>query len=302
MPRPRSDASPSATDPSVGESRLPAALVEMMDLALPKSAQVYDLIRRAIVGLSLPPGIGINEKAICEQLGISRTPLREAILRLSAENLVAVIPNSGTYVSRIDLQTVFDGQLVRDALEMKVVRLAAVRMSPLFERRLDFSMHQQRRLALELDYDGFYELDEAFHSMICEFGASPRIWKIVHGAKAQLDRVRRLAFPVPKHLEVVLAEHTAIVDGLRLRDPNLAASAMKAHLDRVFQTIRTLMVQKRDYFASNAVEAMEKYADEIAHTTEASSHGAPTDFGNALEVVTELQAESGRKTRTKLSF
>ena len=131
------------------------------------------VIRRAIVGLAMPPGSVINEKAVCEQLGTSRTPLREAILKLSDENLVVIVPNSGTYVSRIDLQSVFDGQLIRDALEIKVVRLAALKMSPAFERKLDFNMYQQQRLAAELDYDGFYELDEAFHSMICR-PARPR--------------------------------------------------------------------------------------------------------------------------------
>ena len=67
-------------------------------------------------------------------------------------------------------------------------------MSSAFERKLDFNMYQQRRLAAELDYDAFYELDEAFHSMICEHGASARIWKIVHGAKGQLDTHSSLGF------------------------------------------------------------------------------------------------------------
>ncbi len=232
-----------------------------IDIALPKTAQVYEIIRRAIVTMILPPGSSVNEKAICEQLGISRTPLREAILQLSAEHLVTVVPNSGTFVSRIDLQNVFDGQLVRDALEMKVARLAASRMSPAFERRLDFNMHQQKRLAAERDYDGFYELDEAFHSTICEFGASIRIWRIINGAKAQLDRVRRLAFPVPSHLDTVLAEHTNIVDGLKLRDPDAAAAAMQIHLDRVFETIRLLIVERRDYFAADAKHVLDRYSD-----------------------------------------
>jgi DNA-binding GntR family transcriptional regulator len=250
-------------DPSKEGPLLPALLANIIDPAFPKAAQVYEVIRRAIVGLTMPPGSAINEKAICEQLSISRTPLREAILKLSDEHLVVVVPNSGTYVAKIDLQTVFDGQLIRDALEMKAVRLAASKMSSAFQRKLDFNMYQQERLAVELDYDGFYELDEAFHSMICEHGASARIWKIVHGAKAQLDRVRRLAFPVPKHLEIVFAEHAAIAAALRLRDPDTAATAMKVHLDRVFETIRTLMVQKRDYFAAASVENFDNYSFEI---------------------------------------
>jgi DNA-binding GntR family transcriptional regulator len=245
---------------------LPAALVSKIAPSLPKTAQVYEVIRRAIVTLALPPGSAINEKSICDQLGISRTPLREALLQLSAENLISVVPHMGTYVSRIDLQNVFDGQLVRDALEMKVVRLAAVKMTPQFARQLDFNLHQQARLAQERDYDEFYELDETFHSMICEFGASPRIWRIVNGAKAQLDRVRRLAFPAPTHLDTVLREHTAIADALKLRDPNEASAAMKVHLDRVFETIRRLLVEQSDYFSPASPEELDRYEAALRDT------------------------------------
>ena len=241
------------------EAGLPAGFAGPLDAGAPKTAQAYATLRRAIVNLALPPGGPVNERAICDQLGISRTPLREAILQLQAENLVTVVPNSGTYVSRIDLQSVFDGQLVRDALEMKVVRLAASRVTPAFERALDFNLHQQRRLAQDGDHPAFYDLDEAFHAMICEQGASAQVWRIVHGAKAQLDRVRLLSFPIPNHLDVVLGEHTAIADGLRLRDPDAAAAAMKVHLDRVFTLIRRHVVERRDYFAADAAEALDGF-------------------------------------------
>jgi DNA-binding GntR family transcriptional regulator len=238
---------------------LPPALAATLDLGLPKTAQVYAILRRAIVGLVLEPGSIVNERAICDQLGISRTPFREAILQLQAENLVTVVPNSGTYISRIDLQSVFDGQLVREALEIKVVRLAATRMTAPFERALDFNLHQQRRIAQEGDVHAFYDLDEAFHAGICEHGASSHIWRVVHGAKAQLDRVRLLSYPMVSHLEVVLDEHIAIADGLRLRDPEAAAAAMRVHLDRVFTMIRRQIVERRDYFAADAAEVLDGY-------------------------------------------
>lgn len=240
-------------------SGLPDILIKTIDPALPKTAQVYGIMRRAIVGLALQPGSILNEKLICDQLGISRTPLREAILQLHAENLVSVVPNSGTYVSKIDLQSVFDGQLVREALELKVVRLAATRMTPQFERALDFNIYQLKRMAQDQDFDGFYELDEAFHSMITEFGASSYVWKIVNGAKAQLDRVRRLSFPLPSHLDVVLAEHTAIVDGLKSRDPDAACEAMAVHLNRTFTMIRLHIVERREYFSTDAGDVLNDY-------------------------------------------
>ncbi len=255
MARPRKDRTGNNADVGC----LPELFVKDVDPTMPKTAQVYEIMRRAIVGLVLEPGSIVNEKLICNQLGVSRTPLREAIFKLNLENLVSVVPNSGTYVSKIDLQSVFDGQLVRDALEMKVVRLAATRMTPRFERSLDFNIHQQIRMAAEQDFDGFYGLDEAFHEMITVFGASAYVWKIVNGAKAQLDRVRRLSIPLTSHLDVVLTEHKAIVAGLKLRDPDAAAAAMKGHLDRTFTMIRRHIVERSAYFATDAGDVLDSY-------------------------------------------
>ena len=233
--------------------------LKSLDPALPKTPQVYETVRRAIVMLEMPPGAAISEKDICDQLGISRTPLREAILQLHTEKLVEVRPASGTFVSQIDLQHVMDGQIVREALEMRVVRIAAKKVTKEFARSLDFNLHQQRVLAAEKDYDGFYDLDEAMHQLICEFGSSPRIWQIVTGAKAHLDRVRRLAFPEDHHLDIVLAEHTAIIDGLKAGDAKAASKAMSGHLNRVFKTIRHLLSQRSEFFAPNSRAILDQF-------------------------------------------
>ncbi|WP_210342760.1 GntR family transcriptional regulator [Kaistia sp. 32K] len=233
--------------------------VSDINQSMPKTAQVYDLVRGAIVSLAMPPGMVINEKKICEELQISRTPLREAILQLHAENLVEVRPNAGTFVAPIDLRYVLEGQLVRDALEMKVVRFAARRADKAFLARLDLNMHQQRTWAAERDYDQFYAQDEAMHQLICEHGASPRIWRLVTGAKAQLDRVRRLQMPEPNHLTIVLAEHEGIVGAIRAGDENAAAQAMKVHLDRAFLTIRHLMAERSELFAPQAAPLLDEF-------------------------------------------
>jgi GntR family transcriptional regulator, rspAB operon transcriptional repressor len=254
MPRPRKNLAAAETEPSEEDIFAASLAPDLFDANLSKSAQVYALIRHAIVQLALPPGAVINEKVICDRLGISRTPVREAVLQLASENLLSIVPNSGTRVAPIHLQDVFDGQLVRDALEMRVVRLAATRMSPEFQQRFDVNFAQQTALAATRDFDGFYNLDEEFHRLISECGASPKVWKLINGAKAQLDRVRRLVFPVNNHLDIVLDEHLSILDGLRRRDENVAAEAMQSHLNRVFETIRLLISEKREYFASNSAE------------------------------------------------
>src|SRR5271170_2683635 len=102
MPRPRKIHANDEASAIPPESRSSVMFVAPLDPALPKTGQVYEAVRKAIVGLTLPPGSIINERELCERFQISRTPLREAILQLQSENLVTVLPNSGTYVSRID--------------------------------------------------------------------------------------------------------------------------------------------------------------------------------------------------------
>ncbi|WP_421724927.1 GntR family transcriptional regulator [Bauldia sp.] len=238
---------------------LPDDVIATINPELPKAAQIYEVIRHAIVSLALKPGAIINEKEICDRLGTSRTPFREAILKLNNEHLVTIVPNSGTYVAKINLQDVFDGQLIRDALELRAVRFAASRMTPEFERDLDFNVYQQKRFAAEKNYDRFYLLDEQFHFLICSFGTSERVWQVVHEAKAQLDRIRRLAFPTDNHMNIVLAEHLEVFEALKARDPDLAVEAMSRHLRRVFRTIRMLLDEDSEYFHEGAVDMLKEY-------------------------------------------
>jgi DNA-binding GntR family transcriptional regulator len=236
----------------------PEWLLESAPQDQQRAVRAYVIMRRAIIEMVLAPGSAVNERRICEELGISRTPLREALLKLHDEALVEIAPNTGTRVSRIDLETVFEGHLVRSALEMQMVRLAAQRMTPDAERELDFNLYQQQRLAADNDHRRFYEMDEDFHALITRIGASGRVWRIIHSAKAQLDRVRRLAFPLPDHLDCVLAEHEAIVAGLKDKNIDRALEAMDMHLSRVFEAVRSLLEEREEYFSEGAQQAFTK--------------------------------------------
>ena len=150
--------------PTIADLPLPADAA--IDQRMSRSVQAYDLLRDAIVSLWLKPGEPVNEKAICEQLGVSRTPVREALMRLADEGLVQVYPQAGTFISPIDLEHVFEGQIVRDALEMAMIRRAAHRLTPAFAARLAAILDDQRRCSARNDHQAFYVADEAFHRTI----------------------------------------------------------------------------------------------------------------------------------------
>jgi GntR family transcriptional regulator, rspAB operon transcriptional repressor len=220
-----------------------------------RSAQVYELVRESIVSLWLKPGQAVSEKEIASQLGVSRTPVREALMRLSDEGLVEVFRQSGTFVSPIKLHDVYEGELVREALEVAVVRQATKRFDRHFEGRFQALLARQRECAKWNDYDGFHALDEEFHRTISECSGTPRVWRIIISAKAQLDRVRRLGMYAPGQLQQILQQHELIVAGLKSGDESLAASALQEHLQAVFTSIRLLMEENPAYFASEEPES-----------------------------------------------
>jgi GntR family transcriptional regulator, rspAB operon transcriptional repressor len=249
-------------------NRRPRTIVEGVGSPLPPSAaidprrslsaQVYELAREAIVSLWLKPGQAVSEKEIASQLGVSRTPVREALMRLSDEGLIEVFRQSGTFVSPIKLHDVYEGQLVREALEIAVVRRATRKFDRRFESRFQALLARQRECAKWNDYDGFHALDEEFHRTISECSGTPRVWRIIISAKAQLDRVRRLGIRAPGQFQQILLQHESIVAGMKSGDEALAASALQEHLNAVFTSIRLLLDENSAYFLSEKSETSDK--------------------------------------------
>ena len=268
-PRKHNYAAPTSLPPSAA-----------IDPRKPRSGQVYELVRDAIVSLWLKPGQAVSEKEIASQLGVSRTPVREALMRLSDEGLVEVFRRSGTFVSPIKLPEVYEGQLVREALEVAVVRQATKKFDRHFESRFDLLLARQRECAKWNDYDGFHALDEEFHRTISECGGAPRVWRIVISAKAQLDRVRRLGMREPGQLQQILQQHESIVAGLKSGDEELAASALKGHLNAVFDSIRVLMDGNSAYFAPEEPRSPDKMSDSIRSSSFPDSQLARTESTN----------------------
>jgi len=214
---------------------------EMLDHRLPKTAQVYALLRTAIVSLRLEPGEVISEKDICQQLDISRTPLREAMLQLASEKLVLIRPNARTCVAPIRLVDVLEGQLIRETAELRCVRLAARFFEPKLEDSFETLFLRKQSALARKESEEFYALDEAFHHLICECSGYPNLWQVFDGSKGQLDRIRRLAFPMQEHFGEVIDEHRGIYEAIRSRDEVTAEQMMLAHMDSIFETLEILL-------------------------------------------------------------
>jgi DNA-binding GntR family transcriptional regulator len=206
------------------------------------SDRAYQALRDEIVGWELPPGSVLGEVEQSTRLGVSRTPLREALARLMADGLVAAQSGRGLVVTDLSLASIREIFEVRQALEEQAARLAA--------RRGDTAVFEQ----LEREFAAVNDLlghdDPARHAY---YGLVARLDAAIDAAvdnaylaaalstlRTHLVRVRRLAVDDPTRLSAAAAEHLLIVRAIASRDPELAAHATQVHLHHALRNIQKM--------------------------------------------------------------
>lgn len=251
MPRPAVSKKAQAKRGTPGAGVAPPALPAdaRIERGRPIPDQVYALLRRTIVTLRLPPGAAIVEKDITRQLGISRTPVRDALRLLAEEGLVDIKPQSGTFVALINQAQLEEGRLIRRALEIEGIKLAVARVTPAAIDSLYNLVDQQERAAGRGDHVAFIDLDDRFHRQISEMSGHLRLWKVINGVKAQLDRLRLMTAPLPGQNRRVVGQHQAIADALQKRNEERAVRALEHHLDDAYAQLAKVMEQHREAFA-----------------------------------------------------
>jgi DNA-binding GntR family transcriptional regulator len=217
-----------------------------LDRKQPVSDQIYDALKQAIVSVRLLPGTSISENRICRHFGVSRTPVRTAIVRLAEEGLIDVYPQQGSFVAPIRLSGIAASRFVRRVLEAAVLREAAQRWTPEMSREARAIIASQAEAIAAGDVERFHREDERFHRAFSVFAGREAVWNTILAAKASLGRVVRL-FGDPDRLPVVVAEHTAIIDALDARDGDEAVRRLEYHLDKIFHMIEQLPERYRPY-------------------------------------------------------
>ena len=196
------------------------------------TADVTDVLRQAIVRLELAPGESIDKTAICQQLGVSRFPVSEALARLQAEGLVDIAPQRGSTVSLVRIADVREYMLIRKALESEALRVLIGAHDAELIAALHANMAAQRQAAERDDAEAFHQIDIDFHDIIFRSMRFTKIKSIIDSARANLDRARRLII-TPRRLALTIAEHQAIFDGILASDAQQAFRAIRAHIDAV---------------------------------------------------------------------
>jgi len=208
--------------------------------------QVYAALREAIVSVRFAPGRQLSENELGDWLGVSRTPVREALIRLQDDRLVEIVPQHGTFVTRISPSAVADAQFIREALECAAVRLAAENVT-----REDVAALKgivARQAEVRRDFDRFYVLDDEFHAALTELSGHGVAWPLIQRADAHLNRVRRLSLPQPRYLQEMVAEHRLVLRAVERGDADAAEEALRHHLRMVVSGVEALQEQHPEFF------------------------------------------------------
>ncbi|MCX5569838.1 GntR family transcriptional regulator [Kaistia sp. K-TC2] len=222
-----------------------AALLQLqlvnLDRKSPLRDQIYQLVRTLIIIGQLRPGQSVNEVEIAEQLGVSRTPVREAVKRLSDEGLINVYAQTGTFVAGISRDALEEAYVIRNALEVESVRRAAAKIRKEHLEELEDIIGQHQTAIGRKRYTDAIRLDDQFHRTIAEINNLSMLWRAVDISKAQMDRGRYLALPRPGSGETTIAQHQAILAALAARDGDRAMEAMRVHLDTSLRNTLSLI-------------------------------------------------------------
>lgn len=210
-------------------------LDEVVSKHPPLYARVRDVLRRAILGGRLRPGQRLNETQIAEQLGVSRTPLREALRHLEAEGLVEPDGQGGMVVTRLDVNDIASMYECRIALERLSAASAARHATQEDVKQLRAMLDEARAIVRRGDMPGLLNHNVAFHRLIAVTGRNSWVLRLLEQLWGHMLLFRANVLGPPGEegtVMKVLAEHEYIVDCIAKRDGSGAADAMEAHLRR----------------------------------------------------------------------
>jgi DNA-binding GntR family transcriptional regulator len=208
--------------------------------------QVYRILREQIIQAELLPGERLSESDVAKTLSVSRQPVREAFIKLSEEGLVHVLPQRGTFVTKISVASVMDVRFVREAIEADVVRAVAETHGPETIEELRRQIVEQRKVPQQ-DRGAFLRLDELFHRTLAAAAGNAYAWSVIESVKAQMDRVRFLSVD-DMHVGRLIDQHEQIVDGIAAGDKAAAEKATRLHLREILSSLPEIARSRSELF------------------------------------------------------
>lgn len=194
---------------------------------------VYEELKSAIVDLRLAPGYPLREASLAGQLGVSKTPIREALTRLEQEGLVETTSFKGAVVTGYSRQDLIEIYELRELLENAAARAAAESMSNVDRDRLHRICQESRKLKKGNDTAGLAALISSFDDVLFDQVRNSRIRALIENLRAHLTRIGHLTAEIPGRIGASVDEHEKILEAIAARDPELAERQMSEHIRSV---------------------------------------------------------------------
>ncbi|MGL4321590.1 MAG: GntR family transcriptional regulator [Paracoccaceae bacterium] len=212
--------------------------------------RVYQALRAAILCLRYRPGEILRKPEICAALGVSRSPVSDAVARLAVEGLVDVVPQAGTFVARFSMPEIREGAFLREAIEVAAIERVATQITEDQLIQLRRNITVQAALIADGDTSGFYAQDGLMHELLLSFTGFRKLAQVSDTAWLHVHRARQLVLPVPGRVAATLEEHRAILAALEARDPDRARMAVQHHLRQLIMYLEPLERDRPDLFTS----------------------------------------------------
>ncbi|MBD1557572.1 GntR family transcriptional regulator [Vibrio sp. S9_S30] len=218
---------------------------------LTASEQAYRVIRAMILEMKLLPHQPLSEQMLADKLEMSRTPVREAVARLTTERLIDNASRRQLMVAPIRVALFETAYYVRRTLEGDLAQLAAkASTSELDQLNLQTCLNEQEIAARTKNSGMFYNSDERMHQLICECAGKPLVWPIILDSKFHMDRIRKLILMSRSTiLTDLIDEHRQIVHAILVGNAPAARNAMLDHIAHVFPDLDVIQKQFPDYFS-----------------------------------------------------
>lgn len=206
----------------------------------------YRVIKDNIMGLGLKPGELVSEIDLATKLSMSRTPIREVLIRLKSERLIEVRPQIGTYVSLIDWKLVGEAIFVRCTLEKEALKQACLDFDKKALAQMEESLTRQQAIADRSDQLlEFHELDKAFHKLLFEGIHKDSVWDMVFNMSIHYSRMRLLA---EKNLNksFIVCEHAKYLEIIKEKNCTHIEQAVNSHIGEQFKVWEELIRKNKD--------------------------------------------------------
>lgn len=191
----------------------------------------FKVLKANIVSLELKPGTLISENEIAAELGISRTPVREAIIDLAKASIIETYPQKGNFVALIDSEFVEESRFLRRVLDTAVIEVACETASEQDIEELEDNVQLQEFYLEKGNAEKIYELDNLFHKLIYQAAGKNIIYDMSSTIMIHFDRVRTLSVETVKDMKIV-NDHRAMLEAIKKKDKAQAVAMVDKHLNR----------------------------------------------------------------------